>query len=296
MSKGVLSKGTMGKGTTRSRIQTMIRIAVVLVGAGLVMAPTVTGAVAFAQAPAPAVTAEQKQSRYQIGQMERVLEGAVEHGVTNIRDRLQSLGPTELLITDNARARGFRLDGYGVFFDVVAPSFGTTVLWSMRTLDQNNLGLESALKVLQAHVKDAGDVNLEQALRRVELQMNPMLVTRTSGGSAAAGPTAAAGPARAGGGEPAVDAILTDPNEAYRSEVTTALMAAMLDYSSSIDIQPGEWLTVAVRRNDERPRLAPADSDARTFVLRLRGSDRAAFLARQISRDEAMTRIEVRVF
>ena len=85
--------------------------------------------------------------------MERVLEGAVEHGVANIRDRLQAVGPTELLISDNARARGFRLDGYGVFFDVVVPSLDTTVLWSIRTLDQNDLGLESALKALQAHVK-----------------------------------------------------------------------------------------------------------------------------------------------
>ena len=99
-----------------------------------------------------------KQSRYQIGQMERVLEGAVEHGVANIRDRLQAVGPTELLISDNARARGFRLDGYGVFFDVVVPSLDTTVLWSIRTLDQNDLGLESALKALQTHIRNAGDV------------------------------------------------------------------------------------------------------------------------------------------
>ena len=76
----------------------------------------------------------------------------------NIRDRLQAVGPTELLISDNARARGFRLDGYGVFFDVVVPSLDTTVLWSIRTLDQNDLGLESALKALQAHVRNAGDV------------------------------------------------------------------------------------------------------------------------------------------
>ena len=258
-----------------------------MVTAGLGLA---AGGVAFAQVPpAAAAGVDQKQSRYQIGQMERVFEGAVEHGVTNIRDRLQVLGPTELLINDNARARGFRLDGYGVFFDVVAPSFGTTVLWSMRTLDQNNLGLESALKVLQAHVKDAGDASLEQALRRVELQVDPMLMTRTSAAMATgARPAAAAAPA--------TDPILTDPNEAYRAEVTRALMDAMLDYSSSLDIQPAEWLTIAVRRNDERPRLAPADSDARTFILRLRGADRAAFLSRQISREEAMTRIEVRVF
>src|SRR6478752_4798670 len=103
----------------------------------------VAAAPAAAQGVVPVRSeAEQKQSRYQIGQMERVLEGAVEHGVTNIRERLQALGPTELLISNNARARGFRLDGYGVFFDVVVPSLDTTVLWSIRTLDQNLLGLQ----------------------------------------------------------------------------------------------------------------------------------------------------------
>ena len=38
------------------------------------------------------------------------------------------------------------------------------------------------------------------------------------------------------------------------------------------------------------------DTDARTFFIRLRGSDLAAFLARQIPREEALKRIEVRVF
>jgi hypothetical protein len=112
--------------------------------------------------------------------MERVLEGAVEHGVANIRDRLQAVGPTELLISDNARARGFRLDGYGVFFDVVVPSLDTTVLWSIRTLDQNLLGLQSALKELETNVKQSGDTNLEQALRRIELQVDPLLVARSA--------------------------------------------------------------------------------------------------------------------
>ena len=65
------------------------------------------------------------QQRYQIGQMERVLEGAVEHGVTVTRDRVQALAqvPADLLVSDNAHARGFRLEGYGVFFDVIVPSF-----------------------------------------------------------------------------------------------------------------------------------------------------------------------------
>ena len=61
--------------------------------------------------------------RYQIGQMERVLEGAVEHGLTVTRDRVQALAqvPAELLVSDNAHARGFPLEGYGIFFDVAVP-------------------------------------------------------------------------------------------------------------------------------------------------------------------------------
>ena len=257
----------------------------------------------FASAQPAGETAEAKQLRYQIGQMERVLEGAVEHGVANIRDRLQALGPTELLISDNARARGFRLDGYGVFFDVVVPSLDTTVLWSIRTLDQNDLGLESALKALQAHVRSAGDVDLEQALRRIELQMNPMLLARASapGTAAPVGARNAAGSVSAATVDdapqkPAPDPIFAKPNETYRAEVTKSLMDALLDHSGSLGIDPQEWLTIAARRNDERPRLAPADSDAQTFILRLQGADLTAFLARQITREEALKRIEVRVF
>ena len=73
-------------------------------------------------------------------------------------------------------------------------------------------------------------------------------------------------------------------------------MDALLDHSASLAVEPGEWLTIAARRNDERPRLAPADTDARTVIIRLRGSDLAAFLARQISREEALERVDVRVF
>src|ERR1700676_350630 len=156
------------------------RIALMVLGA-------VTMSAGAASAQAKQSVADQKQARYEIAQMERVLEGAVEHGVANIRDRLQAVGPTELLISDNARARGFRLDGYGVFFDVVVPSLDTTVLWSIRTLDQNLLGLQSALQELDAHIKQSGDVNLEQALRRIELQVDPLLVAR-SGTSATASP------------------------------------------------------------------------------------------------------------
>lgn len=272
---------------------------------GLVVVTTLIAGPAWAQgAPSTArAEAEARQSRYQIGQMERLLEGAVEHGVTLIRDRFQKLTqtPADLLVTDNAHARGFRLEGYGVFFDVTAPSFETSALvWSLRTLDQNDLGVDNALKTLQDRVK--GDPAGEQALKRLEIQVGPVAVARVSNPSTAGARNAAGSAAATNLDPPPTDAqppddpILADPNEAYRTEVIQALKDAMLDHSTSLGIGPGEWLTIAVRGNDDRPRLAPADSDARTRIIRLRGSDLAAYLARQITREDALQRIEVRIF
>jgi len=238
-----------------------------------------------------------RQQRYEISTLERVFEGAVEHGISVVRDRLQAVVqmPAELLISDNAHARGFRLEGYGVFFDVTVPIFDAT-LWTLRTLDQNDLGLDSAMKELQQIVK--GNINAEQALRRVELQVTPIGLPRMA---AADGSRNTAGSTASVANDPQVrgasqDPILNEPSEAYRTEVITALKEAMLNHSSSLGIQATEWLTIAARGNDDRPRLAPADSSPRTRILRLRGSDLLAFLAQNITKDEALQRIEVRVY
>jgi len=255
---------------------------------------------AAAQSPTAREEAEARQQRYEIGLLERVLESAVEHGVTVTRDRLQAFAsmPAELLLSDNAHARGFRLEGYGVFFDVSVPSFETT-LWTFRTLDQNDLGLDNAMKQLQQVVK--GNTDAEQALRRVELQVGPPRpamprpaneAVTVTGAAPSAATQAVPGQRRA-----ASDTILADPNEAFRTEVMDALKEAMLNHSSSLGIGPNEWLTIAARGNEDRPRLAPADNNgSRTRIIRLRGSDLVAYLARQITKDEAKARIEVRLY
>jgi hypothetical protein len=264
---------------------------------------------------APAVGAQtinraDVESRYQIGQLERVLEGAVEHGIAVTRDRLKAVLPPAdtadtLVSGENARARGFRLEGYGVFFDVLVPPFytETTLTWSLRTLDQNDLGLDSALRELRTYVQSSGDANLQQALKRVELQVGPPAVTAVgspavavSNARTATGSAAAASVDTAPASPPSRDPILDDPNEAYRTEVIQALMAAMLDHSTALGIGSTEWLTIAARGNDDRPRLAPADSDARTRMIRLRGADLAQYLAHQISKEDALKRIEVKVY
>ena len=249
-----------------------------------------------------------REGRYQIGQMERLLEGAVEHGATVIRDRLQALMPADMLLTENARARGFRLEGYGVFFDVEVPDLGGTLAWSFRTLDQNDLGLEAALRTLRTYVQSAGnDVNLQQALKRVELQIAPMpaLAQDPQGGATAvpasgsaavastSAPATAATPVATP--RPVNDPVLNNPDEAYRTEIREALMDAMLEHSRALGVGANEWLTVAARRTDDRPRLG-IDTDARTVVLSVRGADLTAFLGGQLSAEEARRRIEVRVF
>src|SRR5438128_357589 len=141
----------------------MKALAAIVIGIGAVSAATSASAQTAAnldrlrQAQEAQAARRAVEQRYQIGQMERVLEGAVEHGVTVTRDRVQALAqvPADLLVSDNAHARGFRLDGYGVFFDVVVPSFDTTLTWTLRPPDQNDLGLDSALRTLQTHIKTA---------------------------------------------------------------------------------------------------------------------------------------------
>jgi len=265
--------------------------------AGLVLGVTRAPA---AQTAAAGGAVAQQQSRYQVAQMERALEGAVEHGAAVTRDRLQSLVPATMLLRENARVRGFRLDGYGVFFDVEVPSLQGTLPWSFRTLDQNDLGIESALKALRAHIEAANDSNLDQALKRVELQVGPVVPaavqTRAGATDGTRRAVSTAPEAPVPPESMRIDPILLDPEEAYRTEVKQALMDAMLDYGGPLAVGSDEWLTVAARRNDDRPRLAPADSDALTIVIRARGSDLVAFRTGRASRDEVLKRMEVRVF
>ncbi len=235
-----------------------------------------------------------RESRYQLGQMERLLEGAVEHGATLMRDRLQGLMPADLLLTENARARGFRLQGHGVFFDVDVPSLEGALPWSFQTLAQNNLGIESALRTLRSFIEGAAanDVNLQQAMKRVELQVAPMGATLAAASTAESG----RGTDPTNSQSDAADGLLTGPSQAYRATISAALIDAMLEHSRGLNIGQDEWLIVAARSSEARTRLAPAGPDGETVMIRLSGSDLAAFQTGQVSRDDVMKRVDVRVF
>src|SRR4051812_37244231 len=204
-----------------------------------------------AHAQTAARPADSRQTHYQIGVMERVLEGAVEHGAANLRERLQAVSPdapAQLLILDNPRVRGFRLDSYGVFFDVEVPSLNGTLTWTLRTLDQS------------APAAAAGSAPVPAATSAPILP-NP----RRAAGAASRPPdravTATGVSPRVDQGNasiavaPADDHILENPNEEYRGEVVQALADAMIDYSGPLGVGDDEWLTIAARGIQDRPRL-----------------------------------------
>ena len=283
----------------RRTVSWMVVGVVMLAGTAIAQTPDRRGATAQ-QAAVLDQAMRLKESRYQIGQIERLLEGAVEHGATVIRDRLLAIMPADMLLTENARARGFRLDGYGVFFDVEVPNLEGTVPWSFRTLNQNDLGVNNALQTIRAYIQATGgnDVTVRPALESLELQVTPMTAAAvTTAGPAAASRTADGTASPVGqAGQVSNDPILANPNEAYRSAIRAALIDAMLDHTRGLGLGPNEWLTVAARSSDDRPRLAPADTNGQTNLLSIRGADLDALLAGQITREEAMKRVDVRVF
>jgi hypothetical protein len=230
---------------------------------------------------APAGQPDAGQTRYQIAVMEGVLERAVEHGARLMSQRVQSDIPEPLLWGTAAQARGFRLDGYGVFFDVEVPALRRSIAWSFRMLGQGDGGLTNALKSLR---DQEARTELEQALRRVELQVSPV---PPAGDWGATKVTAAA----------ASEARPVDPNDAYTAEVKNALADALLDHGGSIQIGADEWMTIAARDNEVPSGLAPDEPyDVMTIVLRIHGSDLAALRAGHLTREEARKRIDLTEF
>ena len=124
--------------------------------------------------------AEQVRGRQKISLMESVLESAVANGADSLMRAVRAVMPPDaLMLTGAPSARGFRLDGYGVFFDVEVPAFRRTIAWTLRQMvDDNGLGAAAAVNQLKAYIATVQDPRqraaLDRALRRLELQVGPV--------------------------------------------------------------------------------------------------------------------------
>jgi hypothetical protein len=192
------------------------------------------------QAPPAQSTSAQVQARQQLAAFEGALENGVRLGAQMLNQRLQASNTDNMvMLAGLTRARGFRLDDYGVVFDVEFPSMRRSMVWSMQELANANAG--------------AGG-------RAVRTTDAPSAVR---------------------------------PREIYQTEITAALVNAILDYTGSMSVAPTEWLTVAAR---ESVRFVPGDptDTAITVVLRIKGSDLQAVRERKITRDEGRSRVDVK--
>ena len=260
---------------------------------------------AFAQAAPQLQDADQLKARQKISMMESVLESAVANGADSLMRQVRAVMPPDaLMLTGAPGARGFRLDGYGVFFDVEVPAFRRTMAWTLRAMvDESGLGAGTAVAQLKTYIATVQDprtrASLERAMRRLELQVGPVgpvpvdttARAQTVGAATVTAQTTVV-PA------PVIDPILVeDPNAVYTREVSSAIVDAMIENSGPLPVADNEWLMVAARDNIRPDRLVPGDtSNISSIVFRIKGSDLAAFRAGRMTLEEARTHVEVKQF
>ena len=276
---------------------------------GVVLAVGANG-VASAQT-LTASDAEQVRARQKIFMMEGVLERAVQLGVENLRRRVRAVMPDDALLQGSApQVRGFRLDGYGVFFDVEVPSLRRSLAWSLRTMNENAAVLGRDVASMRAFVQAIADprarAEFDRILQRVQRQIGPASALERA--STQPGPTpaaqslpvAAATTTTTQAPEPAqppqLDATLMDPNQAYTDEVKASLIDAMIENSGALVLEGDEWLTVAARDNAPSDPFMPGGQDAMTLVIRIKGDDLAAFRAGQLTLEQVKARVQVGEF
>ena len=113
------------------------------------VAAALTAALASPAAAQPA-TARADNLRHQIYLMEGALARAVNFGAATLNQEIRAVMPDMLVLAGESTARGFHLDGYGVFFDVEVPVLRQSMMWSLRTmLDQDQQGATEALMALR---------------------------------------------------------------------------------------------------------------------------------------------------
>lgn len=276
---------------------------------GLAVGVGVAGAVA-AQAPQGG-DAGQARARQQIFVMEGVLERAVQLGVDSLRRRLRGVMPDDALLQGGApHVRGFRLDGYGVFFDVEVPAVRRSLAWSLRTMNETGMALARDLAQMRAFMQAIGDPRMrtefDRMLQRIQRQMAPPVPPASPVPPVAPGRVAAAQaqPAIAAQSLTAPDPAdapadappITDPGEMYVEEVKAALVDAMIENSGALVLGADEWLAVAARDGASGSPLAAGDRDAATLILRIKGSDLAAFRAGRLTREQAKARVAASEF
>jgi hypothetical protein len=230
------------------------------VKSGIVLAMLMTmalPAMAGAQT-AVAPNLEQVRRHEQISLLEGTLTGAVKLAAGRVAKEVQSRTNNTNFFAGEARAKGFTLDGYGVFVYIEIPTLDLTVTLMVdqmeREAQRRSDGLTATANKLDGALTAKEAPSAKDTLRDVQ-----------------------------------------DTGQKYRDAVKLALIDAMLDYTKNLELKPEEWLSVAARGSESA--LTPGEIlQLTTVVLRVKGSDLADYLAGRLTKDEARQKVEVRQF
>ena len=233
-----------------------------------------TPAIVYGQQPSP----ETQPLRKQVVLMEGLLARAGMVAADTIGRRLQQVEPALNVIIGQSRARGFIMDGYGIFFHVEVPALSGTVIWTQQLM-QRELQIGNALTNIKRAVTD-----MPEGPSRQQAMQAMALLTRTTG------PVKEAEVAAANVSSPAIDPTW-DPNEDYKQEVKRELIDAILNHSLPLNIGPDQWLEVGAHMSEN-----PQSQRGTTLMIRVKGSDLAIFAADPARREEIRNKVEVRAF
>lgn len=282
-----------------------------------IQAPAAPAAVVPPPAPAqapPPKPINMEEMRRHIYVMEGALAQAVDFGAKQLNRQILAVMPGLFMLEGEARARGVLLDGYGVFFDVRVPMMRQSMVWSLRMmLDNDDAANQQALNDLRKYMQGVTDPNtrasMERAVRQLERQTASGLprdaqvapgIMMPDPANPAVGAAMATGisNARPAALPPAESLWAKDPNRAYTEAVTKALVDAMIDYSTPMNIGAEQWLTVAARDDEGRNALAPQDplEEVVTMIYRIKGSDLQLYRAGKLDRDEVRKRVQITQF
>ena len=305
----------MKKHITTSIVLTALACAAPVAAQGTPVVPAPAPQIAAQETPVkPIPPMNMSDIRHHIYVMEGALARAVDYGAKQLNREILAVMPGVFMLEGEARARGVHLDGYGVFFDVRVPMMRQSMVWSLRMmLDQGDAANQAAIGELRRSMQGVTDPNtrasMEKAVRQLERQV-PTTAPRSSQvapGVVVSEPSSPAVGAQAATGiaaprpaaMPSPDSVWAkDPNRAYTEAVTRALVDAMIDYSTPMNIAAEQWLTVAARDDEGRDSLAPQDplEEVVTMIYRIKGSDLQLYRTGKIDRDEVRKRVQTTQF
>jgi hypothetical protein len=230
-----------------------------------------------------------QERRRNIRYMEGVLAQAVRVGAEQVGKELERIDPNaSTVLLGSPRARGFMLEGHGIFFDVEVPDMDQSIVRSLVMTQREQLIGNAADSLRQA----INSMPEGQTMQQVQLALKFL-----TGTGAARDPQAASSPSSPAPVQVVAPAILTDPRKVYRTEVIDSLVGAMLGYSVQMNLAPEEWLTVAARGVEPGGPLQGLQ-ESTTVIVRVKGADLAIYHSDQSRRGEIREKVknEAKVF